>query len=219
MSSRLGSSQCSPPFFPHHGRGFHQPGERFLSYLGFGLLKRARTLSWNPNGVTFSHSVTHIYADLQARSITVSAPTEECHDLKGMFLLCVITFFFFFYVDSVAFSHVCARKQDSQEWTWIEKRKASTSSPSRLIPSTSQLFSITFKLLFTRSQRVGLRVWLSPPRFLFFLFFSVFKNTFQYYLSVVRAAVQSICYCQSVYVWLFCFLTNLCTWFHLTVRH
>lgn len=97
VSSRLGSSQCSPPFFPHRGRGFHQPGEGFLSYLGFGLLKRARTLSWNPNGVTFSHSVTHIYADLQARSITVSAPTGECHDLKGMFLLCVFTFFFVFF--------------------------------------------------------------------------------------------------------------------------
>lgn len=65
-------------------------------------------------------------------------------------------------------------------WSEWKKEKATTSSPTLLILSPPQLFSITFKLLFTRSQRMDLKVL--HPRF-FFLFF-YFKNNFSImYLS------------------------------------
>lgn len=44
-----------------------------------------------------------------------------------------------------------------------KENKASPSSPQPFDPQPSQLFSITSKLLFTRSQRTDLRVGLSPP--------------------------------------------------------
>lgn len=102
------------------------------------------------------------------------------------------------------FSHVCAQnKIVHSEW----KRKDSSSGappthPRLFDPQLSQLFSITFKLLFTRGQTIDLKVWLSPPRFFWLLF--VFKNTFQYYLFISQTSVQNICYCLLVHVWLFC---------------
>lgn len=145
----------------------------------------------DPNEVTFTHAVTQMYVDLRA---CFKVQYSVCCDRripwpKRDVLLCII---------SVLCEQCClctcfCSERDSPEWT----KKSHHPLPQPFDPQSSQLFSITFKLLYTRRQRIDLKVWLSPPHF--FLF--VFKNAFQYYLCVGQASVQSICYCLSVYVW------------------
>lgn len=73
-------------------------------------------------------------------------------------------------------------------------------------PQSSQLFSITFKLLFTKSRRTDLKVLFPPPSLSCFV---CLWNAFQYYLFVSQATVRSIPVCQCEYVWSFCFWSKL----------
>lgn len=76
-----------------------------------------------------------------------------------MFLLCIISVFC---GQCCLFPLACAQNKIVCS---ERKRRATSSSPRLFDPQPSQLFSITFKLLFTRSQRIDLNVQLPPPRF------------------------------------------------------
>lgn len=79
-----------------------------------------------------------------------------------MFLLCIISVLCGQYW---LFTCLCS-EQDSPE-------KSHHQLPQPFDPQPPQLFNITFKLLFTRSQWIDLKVWLTPLAYFILFFFGL----------------------------------------------
>ena len=159
-----------------------------MSALDFITQRRIPLLSWllvaatctnaqlDPNEVTFTHAAIQMYVDLRAcfkvQYSVYSVLTRPKRDVFALHYQC-------FMWTVLPFPRVCARNKIVRSEG--EREKSHHQLPQPFDPQPSQLFSITFKLLFTRSQRIDLKVWLSPLRS--FLLF-VFRNNFSIiYLS------------------------------------
>lgn len=125
----------------------------------------------------------------------ITAPCRrKCRDLKGMFLLCIISVF----SGQCCLAACLCSEQDRPCWAAKKKPPAA---PRRLSdPQPSQLFSITFKLLFTRSQRTDWKFDFLPLASSFLFILKIPSPV----LSIYQPSKCSKHLFLSVDVWLFC---------------